>query len=108
MLGTDLVHDAFEKVKLIQERLRTTQSRQKSYDDRKVRDVAFMEGEKFLIRVLPMKGVMRFGKKDKLKPMYIGLYELDENLAYEEEPMAILDRQVRKLGSKEIASVKVQ
>ncbi|WMV30136.1 hypothetical protein MTR67_023521 [Solanum verrucosum] len=33
---------------------------------------------------------------------------LDENLSYEEEPIAILDREVRKLRSKEIASVKVQ
>ena len=33
---------------------------------------------------------------------------LDENLAYEEEPVAILDREVRKLSSSEIASIKVQ
>ena len=33
---------------------------------------------------------------------------LDENLSYEEEPVAILDREVRKLRSKEIASIKVQ
>ena len=33
---------------------------------------------------------------------------LDENLSYEEEPVAILDREVRKLTSREIASVKVQ
>ena len=33
---------------------------------------------------------------------------LDENLSYEEEPVAILDREVRKLRSREIASVKVQ
>ena len=33
---------------------------------------------------------------------------LDENLSYEEEPVAILDREVRKLGSREIASIKVQ
>ena len=33
---------------------------------------------------------------------------LDENLSYEEEPVAILDREVRKLRSKEIASKKVQ
>ena len=32
---------------------------------------------------------------------------LDENLSYEEEPIAILDREVRKLRSKEIASIKV-
>ena len=33
---------------------------------------------------------------------------LDENLSYEEEPVVILDREVRKLRSKEIASIKVQ
>ena len=33
---------------------------------------------------------------------------LDENLSYEEEPVAVLDREVRKLRSKEIASIKVQ
>ena len=33
---------------------------------------------------------------------------LDENLSYEEESIAIQDREVRKLRSKEIASIKVQ
>ena len=33
---------------------------------------------------------------------------LDENLSYEDEPVAILDREVRKLRSREIASIKVQ
>ena len=33
---------------------------------------------------------------------------LDENLSYEEEPVAILDREVRKLRSREIVSIKVQ
>ncbi|XP_059294579.1 uncharacterized protein LOC132047568 [Lycium ferocissimum] len=33
---------------------------------------------------------------------------LDENLSYEEKPVAILDRDVHKLRSKEIAYVKVQ
>ena len=33
---------------------------------------------------------------------------LDENLSYEEEPVAILDREVRKLRSRDIASIKVQ
>lgn len=32
----------------------------------------------------------------------------DKNLTFEEEPIAILNRQVRKLRSKEIVSVKVQ
>ncbi|XP_070013236.1 uncharacterized protein [Nicotiana sylvestris] len=118
-------------MKLIQEWLRIAQPRQKIFVDWKVCDVAFMEGEKVLLRVSSMKGVMRFGKKVKLIPWYIGpsevlqrvgevayrlslppslsgVYTLDENLAYEEEPVAILDRQVQKLRSKYIASVKFQ
>ncbi|XP_070057705.1 uncharacterized protein [Nicotiana tomentosiformis] len=75
LLGTDLIHYALEKVKLIQERLRTTQSRQKSYADRKTRDVAYMVGEKVLLSVSPMNGVMRFGKKHKLSPRYICPFE---------------------------------
>ncbi|XP_069147666.1 uncharacterized protein [Solanum lycopersicum] len=74
------------------------------------------------------EGVMRFGKKGKLSPRYIGPFEVVErigevayqlalpprlsgvhpNLTFEEEPITILDRQIRKLRSKEIASVKVQ
>ncbi|XP_070024862.1 uncharacterized protein [Nicotiana sylvestris] len=46
LYGKDLVQDALEKVKLIYERLRTAQSRQKSYVDQKAYDVSFMVGEK--------------------------------------------------------------
>ncbi|XP_070039592.1 uncharacterized protein [Nicotiana tomentosiformis] len=79
LLGTYLVCDTLEKVKLIQERLRTVQSRQKSYVDKKVRDVIFMEVEKAL-RVSPMKCVMRFGKKDRLSPRCIGSFEVLEKV----------------------------
>ncbi|WMV20145.1 hypothetical protein MTR67_013530 [Solanum verrucosum] len=101
-----------------------------------------------------MKGVMRFGKKGKLSPRYIGPYRIskrigkvtyelelpqelaavhpvfhvsmvkkcmgdpaliiptkkigiNDSLSYEEIPVQILDRQVRKLRTKEVASIKV-
>ena len=106
------------------------------------------------MKISPMKGVMRFSKKGKLSPTYIGLYEVlqrvgnvayelklpnnlasihpvfhvsmlkkclgdpvsilfvegfvvDENLYYEEVLVKILDRQVKKLRNKEVATVKV-
>ncbi|KAH0672776.1 hypothetical protein KY290_026933 [Solanum tuberosum] len=79
-------------------------------------------------KVSHMKGVMRFGKKGKLSPRYIGPFEILEcvgpiayrlalppnlsslhpDLQYEKESIAILDRDVRKLKTKEIKSVKVQ
>ncbi|XP_070032437.1 uncharacterized protein [Nicotiana tomentosiformis] len=80
LLGTDLVQDALEKVKMIQDRLRTTQSRQKSYADWRVRYFAFMVGERVLLRVSPMKGVMRFRMKGKLSPRYIRPFEILERV----------------------------
>ncbi|XP_070024852.1 uncharacterized protein [Nicotiana sylvestris] len=64
LLCIELVQDALVKVKIIQDRFHTAQSKQKSYTDRKVRDVAFMVGERVFLRVSPMNGVMRFRKKD--------------------------------------------
>ena len=41
LIGPDLVHQAMEKVKVIQERLKTVQSRQKSYTDVRRRELEF-------------------------------------------------------------------
>ncbi|XP_070036534.1 uncharacterized protein [Nicotiana tomentosiformis] len=88
---------SLNQVKLSQERFRTTQTRKKNYAERKVYDVSFIEVEKILLRVSPMKEVTRFGKK----------VQLDGDLTYEEEPLAILDQQVQKFRSKDIPSMKV-
>ncbi|XP_070046503.1 uncharacterized protein [Nicotiana tomentosiformis] len=52
----------------------------KSYADRKVCDVALMVGENVLLRVSPIKGVMRFKKKGKLSPQYIGPFDVLERI----------------------------
>ncbi|XP_069152940.1 uncharacterized protein [Solanum lycopersicum] len=75
-LDTHLLRDAMEKVRMIQNRLLTAQSRQKSYADRRVRALVFMEGDHVWIRVSPMKGVMRFGKKGKSSPRFIVPFEI--------------------------------
>ncbi|XP_070018969.1 uncharacterized protein [Nicotiana sylvestris] len=48
----------------------------KSYADQKARDVSFMVGEKVLLKVSPMKGIMIFGKQGKLSPRFIGPFEV--------------------------------
>ena len=75
-LDTDLLRDAMEQVRMIQYRLLTAQSQQKSCADRRVRALVFMEGDHVWLRVSPMKGVMRFGKKGKLSPRFIGPFEI--------------------------------
>ncbi|XP_057985462.1 uncharacterized protein LOC131170454, partial [Hevea brasiliensis] len=129
-------------------------SRQRSYADPKRKDVEFMIGDHVFLRVSPMKGIMRFGKKGKLSPRFVGPFEILErigavayrlalppgfahvhlvfhismlrkyvpdpshvlqpqtiqfrdDMSYEEQPVKILDRQIRKLWSKEVALVKV-
>ncbi|WMV45820.1 hypothetical protein MTR67_039205 [Solanum verrucosum] len=139
---------------VIQQQLATAQSRHKSYANVRRRGLEFSIGHWVFLKVSPMKGVMRFGKKGKLRPCYIGPYKIIRrvgqvayelelpqelsavhsvfhvsmirkcvgdpsyitsiedvqgtwDLTYEEVPIAILDRQVKKLRNKEMASVKV-
>ncbi|WMV09889.1 hypothetical protein MTR67_003274 [Solanum verrucosum] len=130
------------------------QSRQKSYAYARRWDLEFEIGDWVYLKISPMKGVMRFGKKGKLSPRYVGLYQIlkrigkvaceldlpnelalvhpvfnvsmlkkfigdpvsiipleglgvDESLSYEEVPIEILDRQVKRLRNKEVPSIKV-
>ena len=60
-------------------------SRQKSYADKRRRPLEFQVGDLVFLKVAPFKGVMRFGKKGKLSPRYIGPFEVLErigNVAY--------------------------
>ena len=76
LLGPDLVQQAMEKVKVIQQRLETTLSHHKSYADVRRRGLEFSVGDWVFLKVSLMKGVMRFGKKGKLSPRYIGPYQI--------------------------------
>ncbi|WMV08991.1 hypothetical protein MTR67_002376 [Solanum verrucosum] len=143
LIGPELVHEAIEKVWLIRGRLETAQSRQNSYVDVWRRYLEFEVDDWVYLKILPIKGVMRFGKKEKLSPIYVGPYQIlrrigkvayelelpnelalvhpvfhvsllkkyvgdltsivpleglgvNENHSYEEVPVEILDRQVKK------------
>ncbi|KAJ8747030.1 hypothetical protein K2173_013444 [Erythroxylum novogranatense] len=78
--GPDLIQETSAKIPLIQERLRIAFSRQKSYADSKRRDVQYEPGDQVFIKVSPMKGVVRFGKRGKLNPRYIGPFEILERV----------------------------
>src|SRR3954470_12811347 len=67
-----MLREAEEKVKLIRNRLKTAQSRQKSYYDQKHCGVSFEPGEFVYLRVSPMRGLQRFKVKGKLTPRFIG------------------------------------
>jgi len=50
------------------------QRRQKSCGDVRRRDLEFDVNDWVYLKISPMKGVMRFGKKGKLSPRYVGPY----------------------------------
>ena len=64
--GPDMIRDTSEKVKLIQQRLLTAQSRQKSYADVRRRPLDFEVGDHVFLKVMPKRGVVRFDKLEKL------------------------------------------
>jgi hypothetical protein len=78
VFGLDLVIEAEDKVKIIQNNLKAAQSRQKSYADIRRRPLQFQIGDFVYIRVSPTRGIQRFGVKGKLAPRYIGPFEILE------------------------------
>ena len=60
LIGQDSMLDALEKVQLIRDRLKKALSHQKSYADIRRRELEFQVDDWVFLKVLPMKGVMRF------------------------------------------------
>src|SRR6266540_4314720 len=78
IFGPDIIQEAEEQVQLIQNHLKATQSRQKSYSDKRRRPLVFRVGDYVYLRVSPIKGIHRFREKDKLAPRYIGQFHITE------------------------------
>ena len=78
--GPDMIRDTLEKVSLIRQRLLTTQSRQKSYADVRRQPLEFEVGDHVFLKVMPKRGVVRFGKRGKLSPRFIGPFKILERV----------------------------
>jgi hypothetical protein len=78
IFGPDLVEEAEETIHRIQDNLRATKSRQETYANKRCQPLEFEVGDHEYLRVSPMKGVKRFGTKEKLAPCYIGLFPILE------------------------------
>ena len=79
-IQTDLMDETTQVIQKIWQRIETAQSRQKSYADTRRRPLEFQVGDSVFLKVAPMKGVMRFDKKGKLSPRYIGPYLITERI----------------------------
>jgi hypothetical protein len=77
VFGPDILLEAEENIKMVQENLKIAQSRQRSYADTRRRELSFEVGDfVYRLKVSPMRGVRRFGVKGKLAPHYVGPYQI--------------------------------
>ncbi|GJT14284.1 hypothetical protein Tco_0861326 [Tanacetum coccineum] len=144
-----------DKVVLVKEKPKAARDRQKSYVDYMRKPLEFEVGDRVLLKGMHWKGVVRFGKKSKLAPRYVGPFEIlekiglvayrlrlpeelnsmhdtfhvsnlkkcladanlhvpldeikvDKTLCFVEEPVEIMDRDIKKLKRRNIALVKVR
>ncbi|GKE26662.1 putative reverse transcriptase domain-containing protein [Tanacetum coccineum] len=155
LTGPEIVHETTEKIIQIKKRIQAARDRQKSYADRRRKPLEFEVGDKVMLKVSPWKGVIRFGKRGKLNPRYIGPFkilakvgmlayrlelpeqlsrvhstfhvsnlkkcfvdeplaipldeiQIDDKLNFIEEPIEIMDREVKQLKQSRIPIVKVR
>ena len=69
-----------EKVKIIRERLKAAQDRQKKWADLSRRPLEFEIRNKVFLKISPTRGVIRFGNRGKLSPRFIGPFEILERV----------------------------
>ncbi|GJT49313.1 hypothetical protein Tco_0975470 [Tanacetum coccineum] len=76
LTGPELIRDTTKKIVQIKNRLLAARSRQKSYADKRLKPLEFEVGDMVLLKVSPWKGVVRFKKRKKLSPCYIGPFNV--------------------------------
>ncbi|GKA81192.1 putative reverse transcriptase domain-containing protein [Tanacetum coccineum] len=155
LTGPEIVQETTEKVIQIKQRMQAARDRQKSYADLKRKPMEFQVGDRVMLKVSPWKGVVRFGKRGKLNPRYVGPFKVlekvgsvayklelpqelsrvhntfhvsnlkkcysdeplavpleglhvDDKLRFVEEPVEIMDREVKRLKQSRIPIVKVR
>ncbi|GJZ52856.1 putative reverse transcriptase domain-containing protein [Tanacetum coccineum] len=155
LTGPELIQETTEKIVLIKQRMQAAQDRQKSYADRKRKPMEFEIGDRVMLKVSPWKGVVRFGKRGKLNPRYVGPFKVlarvgkvayrlelpqelsrvhhtfhvsnlkkcyadeplvmplegihvDDKLQFVEEPVEIMEREIKRLKRSRIPLVKVR
>ncbi|KAL0559002.1 hypothetical protein IC582_003591 [Cucumis melo] len=80
LMGPELVQSTNEAIQKIRSRMHTAQSRQKSYADVRRKDLEFEIGDRVFLKVAPMKGVLRFERRGKLSPRFVGPFEILERI----------------------------
>nr|GEZ08045.1 putative reverse transcriptase domain-containing protein [Tanacetum cinerariifolium] len=104
--------------------MQAAQDRQKNYTDRKRKPMEFEIRDRVMLKVSPWKGVVRFGKRGKLNPRYVGPFKkcysnellvmsleevhIDDTLQFVNEPIEVMKREIKRLKRSRVPLVKVR
>ncbi|GJT08983.1 putative reverse transcriptase domain-containing protein [Tanacetum coccineum] len=128
LTGPEIIHETTEKIIQIKIRMQATLDRHKSYADVRRKALKFQVGDKVMLKVSSWKWVIPFSKRGKLNPRYIGPFkilakkclsdetlaipldeiQIDDKLHFIEEPVEIMDHEVKRLKQSRILIVKVR
>ncbi|GJV23306.1 putative reverse transcriptase domain-containing protein [Tanacetum coccineum] len=129
LTGPKLIHETTEKIVQIKQRIQATRGLQKSYVDVRHKPLECQVGDRVMLKVSPWKGIIHFGKHRKLnprvhstfhvsnlkkclfdEPLAIPLDEIhiDDKLHFVEEPVEIMDHEVKWLKQSRIPIIKVR
>ncbi|GJW25509.1 putative reverse transcriptase domain, ribonuclease H-like domain, aspartic peptidase domain protein [Tanacetum coccineum] len=76
LTGPEIIHETTEKIVQIRQHLQAARDRQRSYANVRRKPLEFQVGDRVMLKVSPRKGVIRFGKRGKLNPRYIGPFKI--------------------------------
>nr|GEY97026.1 putative reverse transcriptase domain-containing protein [Tanacetum cinerariifolium] len=76
LIGPELVQESIEKISQIKDRLKAASDHQKSYADKRRKPLEFSVGDYVLLKVSSWKGVVCFGKKEKLASRFVGPFDI--------------------------------
>ncbi|GJZ30249.1 putative reverse transcriptase domain-containing protein [Tanacetum coccineum] len=94
LTSPEIAHETTEKIIQIKKRIQAARDKQKSYADRRRKPLEFEVGDKVMFKVSSWKGVIRFGKRGKLNPRYIGPFKILDKvgtLAYQLDSRQLSD-----------------
>ncbi|KAI3805399.1 hypothetical protein L1987_27748 [Smallanthus sonchifolius] len=72
----EVVRETSERFDQIKARMKAAQDRQKSYADKRRRPIEFNIGDRVMLKVSPWKGIIRFRKRGKLSPRFVGPFRI--------------------------------
>nr|GEY69000.1 reverse transcriptase domain-containing protein [Tanacetum cinerariifolium] len=81
LTGPELIRETTKKIIQIKKRLITARSRQKSYVDMRRKPMEFDVRDMVMLKVSPWKGVIRFIKRGRLSPRYVGPFKIIERIS---------------------------